>query len=421
MIFAIPSYNRACACNYKTLKTLQEHNIPRKWIHVFVVEEDLEEYTRVLDKNLYGKIIVGKKGIAAQREFIDSYFEPGQHIVSIDDDITEIDISLTNHKTILDFVKSAFAECELNDTWMWGVYPVYNKFFRENIKEETQTNLCFIIGSFYGYINRPKNEYLRIPTHIQVKEDVLRSIKYYLHDGKLLRYNKVATKQNFYSKGGLGGLKERINVSKVAAQYIHNEYPQFTKIKTRKNGLQEIVLCANPARNYVISNNDIPIVLPEIDPAELYELYDILENTKIPIQRNLSGRARTFGTYSGVLLGKIKPRVKKEYQDTKFTITNPELHEAIIELGKKICPFHFETIQLNHNVVCPPHRDSGNEGNSIIISFGDYEGGNLCIEKHGEYNTNCRPLLFNGKKHLHWNTPILSGNKYSLVYFYRPQ
>ena len=48
---------------------------------------ELKKYEDIVPKDLYGKIVVGKLGIANQRIFIKHYFQENQHVVSIDDDV----------------------------------------------------------------------------------------------------------------------------------------------------------------------------------------------------------------------------------------------------------------------------------------------------------------------------------------------
>jgi hypothetical protein len=55
-------------------------------------------------------------------------------------------------------------------------------------------------------------------------------------------------------------------------------------------------------------------------------------------------------------------------------------------------------------------------GKKRSVSFGEYEGCNIVIENK-EYNTNCNPVIFNGAEMEHWNSDLIGGNKYSLVYF----
>ena len=68
---------------------------------------------------------------------------------------------------------------------------------------------------------------------------------------------------------------------------------------------------------------------------------------------------------------------------------------------------------------CLPHFDSGNVGNSCIVSFGSYTGGELVLdlpEGKKEVNTYLTPVVGNFSKTKHW-TKSLSGLKFSLVYF----
>ena len=48
--------------------------------------------------------------------------------------------------------------------------------------------------------------------------------------------------------------------------------------------------------------------------------------------------------------------------------------------------FEFSHIQLNKNLVCSPHRDGANRGESRILFLGEFEGGELCFEGGGVHN-----------------------------------
>jgi hypothetical protein len=163
-----------------------------------------------------------------------------------------------------------------------------------------------------------------------------------------------------------------------------------------------------------------PKFLSEINPDDYLEVYTLLEGTTIPHITGNTGRAASFGPHRAMTLGMIKARGTKHYGLSSYSKKYPELYDAVVRFGQKICPIPFSAIHINHNVVCPRHIDGNNVGDSVIVSLGDYEGGKLFIEGHGEFDTNCRPLLFNGSKCFHWNTPILGGNKYSLVFFHNP-
>lgn len=417
-VIAIPSYNRATQCNQKTLKCLHEANIPKHLINVFVVEEEFSVYKNILNPEYYNELVIGHKGLVPQREFIESYYPANAHIVSLDDDIESVDLSLTDYKTVHEFIVSAFETCADKKSFIWGVYPCFNPFFRKD-KVDVSDGLQFIIASFYGFVNRPKDDDLKLKlTRHGNKDDVERSILYWLKDGITIRFNRIGFKTKMYSKGGLGQLPERLEIMKNDSLALQAKYPSITRIKIRKNGLYEIVLKSPKTSPTELQSK--PYHLDEIDPSSelLQKVFQLLNETTIPMNSNKLGRARTFKkSYRGCVLGYITARNTRIFGLSYYSKRYPELYNAIVEFGKTFVPFEFNAIQLNHNVECPRHLDPYNTGDSCIVSFGNYEGCNLVIENFGEYNTCARPLVFNGSVNYHFNTPLISGNKYSLVYF----
>ena len=90
-VVAIPSYKRHETLKKKTLKVLKEYKIPNNIIYVFVADEPEHElYNKTLDKDSYNKLIIGKPGIKEIRNFMANYFDEGQKIVYMDDDIGKI-------------------------------------------------------------------------------------------------------------------------------------------------------------------------------------------------------------------------------------------------------------------------------------------------------------------------------------------
>jgi len=87
-VVCIPSYKRAELCNEKSLAMLRHNKIPASKIYVYVAnQEEYEEYKKTLDTKLYGKLVVGKKGLVPQRQFIMEQWGEGKHIVFFDDDV----------------------------------------------------------------------------------------------------------------------------------------------------------------------------------------------------------------------------------------------------------------------------------------------------------------------------------------------
>jgi hypothetical protein len=95
---------------------------------------------------------------------------------------------------------------------------------------------------------------------------------------------------------------------------------------------------------------------------------------------------------------------------------HPKLHHLLMQFAEiYVKPYvSFTSIQVNVNYPCKPHKDISNVGDSYIVAFGDYRGGQLCIED-ANYNIDRRGLLFNGSEHLHW-TREWTGNRISLVF-----
>ena len=91
-VVAIPSYKRAEAISEKTLKTLKEGGVPKSRIYIFVANKaEAAMYEEAVDPQLYNEIIVGKLGLINQRKFINKWFKEGQYIISLDDDVEEIE------------------------------------------------------------------------------------------------------------------------------------------------------------------------------------------------------------------------------------------------------------------------------------------------------------------------------------------
>lgn len=245
-VVAIPSYRRAELLKEKTLTMLKDGGVPKNRIHIFVAnEEEKKEYEKAIPKSMYYKIVVGVKGINPQRAFISKHFPNGTHIVSIDDDVADL-LEIKGGKfvpthDINAFFEKAFKDAAKMKLNLWGVFPTPNPFYAEP-QQPVTTKLRFVIATLYGYVNRHD---MVLDSPIEEKEDVENTIKHFLRDGGVLRYNHVSFKTRFKNpNGGLGALKERLLANQKAAEWLHKTYPALTRIKVRKNGMHEIVLVA---------------------------------------------------------------------------------------------------------------------------------------------------------------------------------
>jgi hypothetical protein len=150
----------------------------------------------------------------------------------------------------------------------------------------------------------------------------------------------------------------------------------------------------------------------------LKSILNELESTKFPkttSRKNISSKpieAFVLGdvNYRGQLKLGGKTRGPSRY-NRKF----PELLKALKNLIAHHHPnFKYTTIQLNKNVLSPPHIDKNNVGPSYIIGLGEYTGGELSIEGR-KFSIKNKWKFFDGNKG-HWTEPF-KGTRYSIVFF----
>ncbi len=240
-VIAIPSYNRADSIVDKTLSYLLKGGVSPSKISIFVANKSQEKmYKSAIPEGMYSEIVVGKLGIANQRKFISHYYPVDTYIVSMDDDVEELQMlrgdKLVSVKNVDAFFMRAYSLLKKEQRFIWGIYPVRNAFFMYNT---VSTGLKFIIGVTFGYINR-RLKRLEPSSKAEGKEDFEQSILYYKEDGGVLRFNNITHKTKFNAPGGLGTDRQEMN--KMAAEYLQAKYPDIVSIFHRKNGMTEIKL-----------------------------------------------------------------------------------------------------------------------------------------------------------------------------------
>jgi len=308
-IITIPTYSRYLIIYEQTLKTLYTCNIISDTIYLFLSSNEeyiyyLESYNNILDikyKKWLSKCtcVIGKLGLSNQRNFISSFFNEGQNIIQMDDDIKNIyklkynshniknkklwklesfihkykqitfkkyKLKLKNtlknkkhklesknnntqkplllhnlenpinlHKLFID----VFNYCSNNNIYLWGVYPVENSYF---MSPNITCDLRFIVGPFFGIINR-HNKNLQLT--INEKENTQRTLQYWKIDNKVLRLNNITIKTQYYkTKGGMQSEgKDRKKEAMKSVDFLHKKYPKLTKIYLgKKSGYPEIKL-----------------------------------------------------------------------------------------------------------------------------------------------------------------------------------
>jgi hypothetical protein len=154
--------------------------------------------------------------------------------------------------------------------------------------------------------------------------------------------------------------------------------------------------------------------LPELDASAFHSLIEHLSKHNITVNKYRRGvgvgRSQCFGM---VRKRSMAPDLSRQ------SWLDPKLHYLLMKFGLMYLPpgFTFTSVQVNENFTCEAHFDKHNRGNSYIVAFGSYTGGELVLKEptDKEYNIRHRPMLFDGSKIEHY-TKEFQGKRWSLVF-----
>ena len=97
----------------------------------------------------------------------------------------------------------------------------------------------------------------------------------------------------------------------------------------------------------------------------------------------------------------------------------PYLYKLLMDFGEKYVEIPWNAITVNMNYAAGPHYDKNNVGNSFLVAFGDYTGGELKIhegEHEGLWDICEKPIILDFSHTLHSVEPF-SGERFSLVFY----
>tara|TARA_Y100001972_G_C7639021_1_gene320993 strand:+ start:956 stop:1726 length:771 start_codon:yes stop_codon:yes gene_type:complete len=236
---AIPSISRAETITKKTLNYLKQTDINMSKVDIFLSNPNEEQSYRENLKSYPVNIIVSNtKHVNTQRNFIVDYYKEDELILGIDDDIDLVAMKVDDKNTIqlnslIEFVENAFAISLEKKIDMWGVNPVINPYFMKN---NVTFNLKYIVACFYGWRNN-HDEKAYVSTNPEYgKEDFERSIRYYIADGGVTRFNYVAPKTKYYSeKGGIQNYRT-VEYEETAVKWLLETFPMYCKRNTKSKG-----------------------------------------------------------------------------------------------------------------------------------------------------------------------------------------
>jgi len=235
--YVIPSYNRYDKLKDLTLEFLIDQDINLQDCYVFLRDDDpdLENYGELPINH----IITDTKGIGMTHNEITSYFDEGDYLVEIDDDLKHI--IDTDRKRITNFkeiVNNMFHKLEENKLSYGGTYSVPNPMFMKGCKEYT-TDLKYCLGCIRFRINRKD-----MIVETNYAEDFENCIIHYIRDGGILKNNWIAPVTKNYSADGSGcdGDGRNIETEKKDKEYLANKYHEYTTLFQRKNGRWDLRL-----------------------------------------------------------------------------------------------------------------------------------------------------------------------------------
>jgi hypothetical protein len=227
---AIPTLGRSDTITHKTLKYLKRSGYPAEKIHLFVADEkEFDVYTKAVPQELYGEIIVGRRGLKEQRNFITSFYPEDEIIIQMDDDIKNI----SGAYSFMSLVNMGVDMLSIRTGGLWGIMP--NNDARR-FKDNTTTHLSFIIGCFFIMRNH-KN----ITITYSEKDDVERSILYFKRYGQVFRFQASGVDTG-YGKG-VGGLQTPGRADRRDAEVTRfkTEFPEYVTVVDKK-GIRDVVL-----------------------------------------------------------------------------------------------------------------------------------------------------------------------------------
>jgi len=249
-VIAIPSKGRPGLLLKKTYaKIIERYNLDYKKIHIFVSsKEDLEDYSKVMPKRKYHKVVLGPKGLTETFNYINEYFPEGQKILLLQDDVTAFyelnkKKKISHIKQLKPLIDRVFRGLDKTGLSLAGFYPVANETWMDKAKA-VSVKLCFIFDPVRCYINRKE---VKLTTRFNgkrsTKQDVENSILNYILDGGVLRFNKYSFETQYSPSGIEGGFgqrtyKEELNVAKGIIEL----YPMFSDLKFSKKGQPNVRL-----------------------------------------------------------------------------------------------------------------------------------------------------------------------------------
>ena len=151
--------------------------------------------------------------------------------------------------------------------------------------------------------------------------------------------------------------------------------------------------------------------------AHFEKIISELERRPLPTNRD----RKTTGVGKTQVFGVVNRRCcKPDY--SVMCWERPLLYLLLLEFGKHFISIPWNTITVNQNYQCGIHRDKNNSGDSVLVAFGNFSGGDLEIHEgnlKGIHNIKHTLFQTDFSNTYHSVLPF-QGDRYSLVFYYYP-
>lgn len=227
MRIAIPTHRRHHQIKKHTLNLLKE--IDKAKIYLFISDDyDMKLYQKTC--NEYNLILCNTNNATDKFNYIQNYFDDGEYVFVIEDDIKKIQSLMTsNIKKLFSFIESY---CFNKRIFAFGIYPSSNKFF---MSKTIEVGLTYIVANLFGF--RAKRD-SRLLCKMGSKTDYERSVLYYKVFGKVVRFNFLSCLTNNYKNaGGMQDMKDRKEIEKKASMMLCKLYPSIYSINKKRKSI----------------------------------------------------------------------------------------------------------------------------------------------------------------------------------------
>jgi hypothetical protein len=259
---AIPSYQRADRIS-NTLALLTSRGVQASRITIFLHNNDPQAAAYRMVAADWGTRLTTTtaRGITAQRTAIMNAYPEGTHLLSIDDDVTEIREAVDKKtlRPVLDLdglFRTMFAETMARGLYVWGLSPVPNAYFMK--PGEINEGLKFLIFTVWGAVVRHNHVVHQFT--VPYKDEHELSLRAWWYDGATVRHDGVAANANYYTApGGCQAAGRDLAQVEASVQSLLHQWPGLIRRNLRrKSDWPEVVLASRKRHAGHPANVDPP-------------------------------------------------------------------------------------------------------------------------------------------------------------------